>query len=81
MTTQTPDSYREWGRHQWAGVDLVPVERDVPRWNLIQWVGDTGHGRQARPIDPADMQEGDAGFSGFRHNPGAGSHWADGYGH
>lgn len=79
MTAKTPDTYHEWSRYQWAGVYPAPVEPDDPRWNLIEWVGDTGRGRPARQTDPADMLEGDAGFSGFRHNPGGGCRWAEGY--
>ncbi len=81
MTARTPDAYREWSRYQWASVDPAPVERDVPRWNLVQWVGDTGAGRSPRRIDPAKMAEGAEGFSGFRHSPGGGRRWAEGYRH
>lgn len=79
MTTSRELNYREWGRYQWASVDPLPVEPDVPRWNLVEWVGDQGGGKSVRQIDPADMSEGGAGFSGFRHNPGGGDRWAEGY--
>lgn len=81
MTTPRDHSYREWGRYQWASVAPAPEEQDVSRWNLVEWVGDQGGGSPARSIAPADMSEGDAGFSGFRHNPGGGSRWAEGYNH
>lgn len=77
MTARLPTPYREWSRYQWAGVHPVPDEPDVPRWNLAEWVGDQGTGRPPRMVDPADMPEGEGGFSGFRHNPGGGRRWAD----
>ena len=79
MTTRTQHNYHEWSRYQWAGVDPVPDEPDVPRWNLTEWPGDFGEGGTATRLDPADMPEGDVGISGFRHSPGGGNRWALGY--
>lgn len=81
MTNRTDVTYREWSRYQWAGGSPAPVEPDAPRWNLIEWVGATDRGRPTRPIHPAEMPEGQGGFSGFRHSPGGGSRWAEGYRH
>lgn len=43
--------------------------------------GRPGGGKSVPQIDPADMSESGAGFSGFRHNPGGGNRWAEGYRH
>ena len=80
MTATTPTTYHEWSRYQWAGVHPTPQEPDVPRWNLASWVGDGG-GRVTRPLDPATAPKGDGGYSGFGHNPGGGTRWAEGYRH
>ena len=48
---------------------------ETPRWNKFQWVGDQGQGISTRWRQPAEMPEGEGGFSGFRHSPG-GQHWA-----
>ena len=79
MTANEHHTYREWSRYQWAGVDPVPDEPDVPRWTLAQWPGDFGRGESPVQRDTADMAEGDGGFSGFRHSPGGGNRWAQGY--
>jgi hypothetical protein len=81
MTATTVRPYREWSRYEWASVRPEPDERDVPRWNLAAWVGDQGRGATTRPIPPADAPPSEAGFSGFGHNPGGGSRWAEGYRH
>lgn len=81
MTTARTHSYREWSRYQWASATPALDEPDVPRWNKVEWVGDPGGGASVRRIDPADMDESGAGFSGFRHNPGGGNRWAEGYRH
>lgn len=53
MTTSRELNYREWGRYQWASVDPLPVEPDVPRCNLVEWVGDQVAGsRSARSTRP-----------------------------
>lgn len=79
MTIKTRRDYREWSRYQWAGVHPSPAEPAVARWNLVEWVGETG-GRRPTLVTPAEMPAGDGGFSGFGHNPG-GTHWAEGYRH
>ena len=79
MTASTHHAYHEWSRNQWAGTDPIPDEPDAPRWNLAQWPGDQGKGGLSSRRDPADMAEGESGFSGFRHSPGGGSRWAPGY--
>lgn len=82
MSVKTHQSYREWSRYQWASeTDPTPAEPDVPRWNLVEWVGDQGGARPHQPLQAADMFEGDTALSGFRHNPGGGSRWAEGYRH
>ena len=80
MAITTHQGYQEWSRYQWAGVQPPAAEPDVTRWNLIEWVGDTGGRTPPLPVTPAEMPAGDGGFSGFGHNPG-GTHWADGYRH
>ena len=80
VTTMRAHAYREWSRYQWASIDPAPDEHSVPRWNLVEWVGDQGVGVPAHPVAPDEMSEGDAGPSGYRHNPG-GNHWAEGYHH
>lgn len=70
MNATTQHSYREWNRHQWADGYPVPDEPDSPRWNLFEWVGDTGRASPGRAVDPADMSEGDGGFSGLPPQPG-----------
>ncbi len=77
----THRAYHEWSRYEWAGVDPIPAEPDVPRWNLAEWPGDLGDGQPEVLRNPADMAEGEVGISGFRHNPGGGSRWAQGYRH
>jgi hypothetical protein len=70
--------YQEWNRTEWAdgGADALAPHPDEPiRWNKFQWVGDQGQGTSTRWRQPADMPEGEGGFSGFRHSPG-GQHWA-----
>jgi len=81
MHTNIHPPYREWSRYQWAGVNPVPDEPDVARWNLAQWQGDQGAGGPVPRVDPATLSAGDGGYSGFGHNPGGGSRWALGYGH
>ena len=80
MTTVTTHQHREWTGYDWASVHPVQVEPDVPRWSAIQWVGDQGRGAPSRPTTQAEAPHGEAGFSGFGHNPG-GNHWAEGYQH
>ena len=72
------DPYQEWDASQWAGRstdDLPAPGPEQHRWNKFQWVGDQGRGSGRAWRRPQDMPEGEAGFSGFRHNPGA-QHWA-----
>ncbi len=78
-TPHTP--YHEWSRYQWASVDPLPDEPEVPQWNLSQWPGDQGSGHATARPDPAVMATDQAGYSGFAHNPGGGSRWALGYTH
>ena len=69
---------QEWDRTQWAGGgadERVTHPDETPHWTKFQWVGDQGHGTPGRWRQPAEMPEGEGGFSGFRHNPG-GQHWA-----
>lgn len=81
MTAIKDPTYREWSRYDWASEEPPTDEVDVPRWNLVDWVGETADGKRVRPIDAASMAEGDEGFSGRRHNPGGGNRWAEGYRH
>ena len=77
MTRQQPHD-QEWDRTQWSGGGAdapVPHPDEHPRWNKFQWVGEQGQGISTRWRQPAEMPEGEGGFSGFRHSPG-GQHWA-----
>jgi hypothetical protein len=71
------DSYLEWDRSQWAGGSATrsPAQAEPPRWNKFQWVADPGRTRTSAWGRAQDMPEGEAGPSGFRHNPGT-QHWA-----
>ena len=75
----TQHVYHEWSRYQWASTDPIPDEGDVPRWHLAQWPGDQGTMRSPVRQDPARMAASQTGISGFAHNPGGGSRWAEGY--
>lgn len=79
--TNVNTTYHEWSRYQWASVDAVPDEPDVPRWNLAEWPGDQGTGGTPARQDPARLAASQTGISGFAHNPGGGSRWAQGYRH
>jgi len=80
------DPYVDWDASQWAGraADEQRASAGLPaprpgqdRWNKFQWVGDQGRGSGRAWRRPQDMPEGEAGFSGFRHNPSV-QHWAGG---
>jgi hypothetical protein len=78
--TRQMDPYQDWDASQWAGraADELPEPRpEQGRWNKFQWVGDQGRGSGRAWRRPQDMPEGEAGFSGFRHNPSV-QHWAGG---
>lgn len=77
--TRQQDPYHEWDASQWAGVatdELRAPQAEHDRWNKFEWVGDQGRPRTDAWRRPQDMPEGDAGLSGFRHNPGV-QHWAE----
>jgi hypothetical protein len=78
--TRQMDPYQDWDASQWAGrsADELPAPpTQQARWNKFQWVGDQGGGGGRAWRRPQDMPEGEAGFSGFRHNPSV-QHWAGG---
>ena len=84
--TKSPEKFREWDRHQWAGHDAEGDSEAATneaqtepaagtRWTKTQWIGEDASGHRPARQTPEDMPEGEPGLSGSRHNPGV-QHWS-----
>lgn len=73
MYGQNAIRYQDWVAEEWAAEDPDLDQDPTPHWSKEQWVGDQGTGLPGH-LTAAEMPEGDAGFSGFRHTVPA-SHW------